>query len=445
MKILVLSTKEKGGGAEAVALRLAKAYQTAGHEVRAGVRECHSDDPIVREIPHEAQRRRNPWKKALLGISQGLERYEDRIKGAWRVGHFASDMAEPMRTLARERGHEDFYYPATDEFIANYKPDVIHAHNLHGGYFDLRCLPDISQQIPFFLTLHDMWSFTGHCGYSISCDRWRDACGNCPDLTLYPKVKRDGTAYNLQRKSEIYANSRLFVASPSLWLKNCAEASVLQQGIESIRHLPYGIDLDIYQPDEQPRVRAELNLPQNAAILMFSGAKFTRNPFKDVGTLLRTVDRLAERRPSQDIIFLALGDDAPPKVLSEAVRVMYVPYQNDPHQVAKYYQAADIYLHAARADNFPLAVLEALACGLPVIATDVGGVGEAIQVGETGFLVTQGDDAAMTEVIWSLLTDENRCRAMGQAAAEDAKQHFDQHREAATYLEWFQKILDGHQ
>ena len=66
-------------------------------------------------------------------------------------------------------------------------------------------------------------------------------------------------------------------------------------------------------------------------------------------------------------------------------------------QAEAYYQAADIYIHAAKADTFPNVVLEALACGLPVVATAVGGIPEQIDHERTGFLVPPGDAAGMAE------------------------------------------------
>ena len=128
--------------------------------------------------------------------------------------------------------------------------------------------------------------------------------------------------------------------------------------------------------------------------------------------------------------------------------------------MANYFQAADLYVHAAKADTFPNAVLEALACGTPVIATAVGGIPEQVKssgdsdiamsnwqsfgVDEaTGVLVKPADTEAMACAIERLLKNGNlRCR-LAENAANDARQRFDQKREVMEYLDWYQEIEDS--
>ena len=77
-------------------------------------------------------------------------------------------------------------------------------HVLH----DLRQLAPLSHRLPVAMTLHDEWTFTGHCAYALHGDRWRDGCGSCPDLGVYPAIPRDGTRANLRAKASIYERSR---------------------------------------------------------------------------------------------------------------------------------------------------------------------------------------------------------------------------------------------
>jgi glycosyltransferase involved in cell wall biosynthesis len=88
---------------------------------------------------------------------------------------------------------------------------------------------------------------------------------------------------------------------------------------------------------------------------------------------------------------------------------------------AELYSAADAFVFPTRADNAPLVIVEALACGTPVVSFDVGGVGEAVRAGETGVVVPPGDVAALTEVLEATVHDPGRLgapRAACRAAAE---------------------------
>src|SRR5205823_12310089 len=104
--------------------------------------------------------------------------------------------------------------------------------------------------------------------------------------------------------------------------------------------------------------------------------------------------------------------------------IRFVPFENDAKIVARYYQAADVYLHAARADTFPNAVLEALACGTPVVATGVGGIPEQIVNDQTGPIVAPGDAAAMANATVQLLRDSLMRMHFAENAARDAKTRF---------------------
>jgi glycosyltransferase involved in cell wall biosynthesis len=141
-----------------------------------------------------------------------------------------------------------------------------------------------------------------------------------------------------------------------------------------------------------------------------------------------------------DILFLALGQAGPEERIGPAV-VRFVPYQTDPKAVAGYYQAADVYVHAARADTFPNTVLEALACGIPVVATAVGGIPEQVEDGRTGFLVPVGDAPALAERLTQLLSEHDLRVRLGIQAAAAARSRFDLERQADAYLDWYRDLV----
>jgi glycosyltransferase involved in cell wall biosynthesis len=414
------------------------------------VRSKHTNDFDILPVPNDASR--NAWARVWLSVG--------KVRGFRRLRRGLHWVGQPGRHLEIQRGREDFSFPGTWRLLElpPERPDVIHCHNLHGGYFDLRALPWLSQQVPLVLTLHDTWLLSGHCGYSLDCERWKTGCGHCPDLTIYPAVRRDATAYNWRRKREIYAKSRLYVATPCRWLMQRVEQSMLGPAMVEGRVIPYGVNLSVFRAEEGLTARAALDIPQNVRVLLFAAHRGRRNPFKDYDTIQAAVAQVAERQPRQSILFIALGEDAPAEQIGGA-EVRFVPYQKDPAVVALYYQAADLYLHAARADTFPNTVLEALACGTPVVATAVGGIPEQIKglqssersildlnrygVDEaTGVLVPPGDPQAMATVIEQLLNNESLRRHIGENASKDAQRRFDLRRHASDYLEWYKQLRE---
>jgi len=152
------------------------------------------------------------------------------------------------------------------------------------------------------------------------------------------------------------------------------------------------------------------------------------------------VAQAAERLEGQDLLLIALGEDAPPERIGHAV-IRFIPFQEDTETVANYYQAADIYVHTARADTFPTGVLEALACGTPVVATAVGGIPEQIEEARTGFLVPVGDAAGLAARITQVFLDHDLKQGMGMQAAESARQRFGLDRQVDAYLDWYHKLV----
>jgi glycosyltransferase involved in cell wall biosynthesis len=305
-------------------------------------------------------------------------------------------------------GREDFRFPASRRVLdlAPSPPDVVHVHNLHGGYFDLRVLPELAQRARLVATLHDAWLLTGHCAHPFDSDGWLRGCGDCPHLDTYPALIRDGTAFNLARKQSIYEGLELTVVTPSQWLMGMVERSVLAPAATRRVVIPNGVDLDLFRPGELE--------PRPAPLLVFAAQGGAANEFKDFATLEAALQRL--ERPVEVV---ALGD--PP-----------VP----PQEVADWLRRADLYVHPSRADTFPSGVLEALASGTPVVASRVGGIPEQLTE-ETGVLVEPGDAAALAAAIDALLADPERRARMGRAAAAAAQERFSLDRQITAYLELY--------
>ena len=458
MQILQVSTADILGGAERVAWSLCHAYRQRGHSCWLAVGYKHSSDPAVLLLPNHQSRTFGGDLRHKL--DSGLQPLADRVPGVWRIRQWLNTWASPRHEMERRLGVEDFNYPAAHRLLElpPQKPDILHCHNLHGSYFDLRALRALSLQIPTVLTLHDAWLLSGHCAHSFGCERWTTGCGKCPDLGIYPAIRRDATAYNWRRKRSIYIKSRLYVSTPCQWLMQKVVQSMLAPAIVEARIIPNGVDLRVFRPADRQAVRATLRVPEDAKVLLFAANGIRNNIWKDFQTMRTAIAQVAGRLHGQ-IVLLALGEDAPPERLGHA-RIRFVPYQGDPRSVAQYYQAADLYVHAARADTFPTTVLEALACGTPVVATAVGGIPEQVKglatadrrftnshlnrygINEaTGVLVSPADAEEMAAAIEHLLNNDSERHHLGANAAMDAAKRFDLLRQADEFLTWYQQVV----
>jgi glycosyltransferase involved in cell wall biosynthesis len=212
---------------------------------------------------------------------------------------------------------------------------------------------------------------------------------------------------------------------------------------EEYRVIPNGIDLSVFNPGDRKAARTRLGLPGDAAIVLFVSNLVKRSLWRDYGIMKAAVQAFAERQDKRRVIFVCLGEDRRPDRIGRA-ELRFVPYQVDPVVVAEFYRAADVYLHASRADTFPNVILEAMACGTPVVATSVGGIPEQIEDGVTGFLAPPGDAEAIVTRMERLLSDDDLRRRFGAAAVESACGHFGLDRQIDHYLAWYQEIIARH-
>ncbi|HVS85858.1 MAG TPA: glycosyltransferase [Gaiellaceae bacterium] len=443
MRIVQVNSSDSGGGAEGIALVLHREYRRRRHDATLLVAWSLTGEAGVAEFEDAALRSR--WTRAIRSAARALGALDGRFPGAARVRRaLPLALGQPATWWAIRRGREDFDHPTTEQLLTvrGSAPDIVHAHNLHGGglrgngYFDLRALAEVSQVRPVFLTLHDAWLLSGHCAHSFECERWLSGCGDCPDLSIYPAIARDATAFNWRRKRDIYARSVLRVATPSRWLMDKVERSMLAPGVVESRVIPYGIDVELFRPGDRAEARDELGLPSDRPIVMFAANGLRANPFKDLALLRSALEAVSQ----EPLLLLAVGEEGPAERHGEA-ELRFVG-RRDPATMAALYRAADVYAHPSRADTFPVVVLEAMACGTPVVATAVGGIPEQVADGETGLLAPPGDARAFADALRSLIADRSRREALGVAGAERAARRYALATMVDAYLDWYAEALE---
>lgn len=456
LRILQVSASDRAGGAERSAANLHRAYRALGHESWVAVGAKRTTDPGVLEIPNDPAR--NGWVRWWSAARDGRAAALSRVRGAGRVTALLRDLGEPGRWLDRYRGVEDFAFPGTARLLAlpAQPPDILHCHNLHGGYFDLRELPRLAARVPTVLNLRDAWLASGHCAYSFDCDRWKRGCGACPDLTLYPAVRRDATAGNWTRKRDILARCRVFVATPSQWLMDRVRESIVAPAIAGSRVVPNGVDTSVFAPGDRAAARAELGIAPDARVLMFAANGVRTNVWKDYRALRDALAIVGRDRGAADVVLLAVGETAPPETVGAAT-IRFVPFQADAASLATHYRAADVYVHAARVESFGNTLLEARACGLPAVATAVGGIPEQVKGldwegapgtargfprGEaTGLLTPAGDGEALARGMMLLLGDPELRRELAATGLRDVGARFRIGVQADRFLDWYREIL----
>lgn len=317
--------------------------------------------------------------------------------------------------------------------------DILNFHNLHTAYFNYLAIPKLTENKPAIFTLHDMWSFTGHCAYSYNCERWKNGCGRCPYPDTPPIIGMDNTRLEWKLKNWVYSNSNLTIVTPSHWLKLQAQQSLLNRF--SIHHIPYGINTEVFQPLDPEKCRYQLNIPISKKVLMFGAVSLT-DPRKGGDLLLKALSCLPQSLKAETLL-LTMGYGG--KAISEKVGIpsLNLGYVNSDHLKSVAYSAADLFICPTRADNLPLVLQESMACGTPIVAFKVGGIPDLVRPEITGYLAQPEESDDLCNGVMQLLADENLRQRMRRNCRKIATTEYSLELQAQKYIDLYRQVLQS--
>ncbi len=205
---------------------------------------------------------------------------------------------------------------------------------------------------------------------------------------------------------------------------------LLTQGIpaERIRVVHNGISLTRYTSVPAAEAKRALGLPADAPV---AGVVGRLSPEKGQAVALEAWTRVAAARPGARLLLVGAGaDDDALRVraaeLGLEALVHFAGFQDDP---APYLSACDVVLVPSLKEGLGFAALEAMALERPVVASNTGGLPEAVADGETGLLVPPGDASALADAVLALIADPTRRAALGRAGRARVEAHFDADRQ----------------
>lgn len=380
MKILVIGTIDNKGGAANVSWNLRRQLKAEGHTVTTFVRYKYSDESDVFVIPRR--------------------RFQD-----WLVKIFANDLRFAWTDWLLK----------TKEFK---EADIIHCHNLHSNFFDLTTLQKMSLQKPVVWTLHDMWAFTGFASNS-----WTLRHPNKKKFLLF---LWDNTAHLLRLKKSIYKKSKLYLVAVSDWMKREVSKSVLAG--HPITRIYNGIDTDTFKPCDKTLARKELGLPLDKKIIAFG--------IKGWPDSNKIVDHFAG---NENIFFTSIGHT----IKTENKNYRPLPHTRDRGLLAKYFNAADVFLHPTPEDSFGLISAEALSCGIPVVTYAADALPEIVIHKEVGYAAEyQNTDDAKAGILYILNLSKENGSLMSEKARKRIVENFTSEKMYAEYLALYKKILE---
>jgi len=406
MKILHINQSDVVGGAAIAGYRLHQGLLNQGIDSNLLVGIAKTDDQRIAAIPRKFR------------IENQLHRFTKRF-GLNHI-HLLSSF-----DISKHKFYQD--------------ADIVNFHNLHTHYFNYLAIPKLTATKPSIFTLHDMWNFTGQCAYSFGCDRWKTGCRKCPCRNAYPAIDFDSTHLEWKLKDWVYSKSNLTIVTPSRWLTEQAKASMLSRF--PIHHIPYGIDINAYQPLDPLLCKTILAIPENKKVVLF-GAESLKYKRKGGDLLLKALKQLPQSLKSETIL-LTFGDGSEAITSKVGMSTLSLGYISSDRLKSVAYSAADLCIFPTRADNLPLVLQESMACGTPMVSFKVGGVPDLVRQNVTGYLAQPEDAEDFCNGIVTLLEDEQLRTKMSENCRAIAVNEYSLELQAKQYIELYQQVLQS--
>ena len=417
MRVLIINTSERTGGAAVAANRLMDALNNNGVKAKMLVRDKESDDITVVGLPHSWHTRWHfLWERWKIFVH--LHFKKDHL---WEI-----DTASDGNDVTKLREFQE--------------ADVIHLSWINQGMLSLKDIRKIlASGKPVVWTMHDLWMATGICHYTHGCVNNVHGCGNCP-LLPGGGSKNDLSAHVYRHKQELLRDGNIYFVACSHWLLGEARKSGLFES-QRITAIPNPIDSRLYRPHDKRDARLRANLPLDKKLILFVSQKVT-DPRKGMDYFMKAVQRYVEAHPEERerTGIVILGGNAEEVASQLPLRSYPLGYVSDPLQKVSIYNSADVFVLPSLEDNLPNTIMEAMACGVPCVAFREGGVPEMISARQNGYVAAYKDADDLAEGIHWVLSNPDYA-ALSQAAVHHVAQQYSQHAVAMKYGEIYQQAM----
>lgn len=325
---------------------------------------------------------------------------------------------------------------ARSGMLKNY--DLFHFHDISSAISPLT-LRFIARSLPVVWTIHDCSPFTGGCLYPMGCERFKQGCGSCPQLGIWPvDTVVDGTRVGRRSKEVLHQKGDVVSITPSRWMSDLAYSSGMFQQKPIV--VPNGIDERVFFPTDKIEARRKIGIPSNRRVILMSAGNLL-DERKGTRFALEAIEAVRDLDP----FLLLVGSLSEEDVrLFEKYDYHHAGYIDSPEKMALVYSAGDIFLFCSLADNHPLSVLETMSVGTPTVGFATGGIPEIVIQDFNGYLVPPRNLSALIAGLRRAF-DSNLHLIWAKNGRDTVEKSFTSERMTRKHLELYQSFFDSDQ
>lgn len=410
--IIVSHSSHFGGAAKA-----AKRLLTALRKDQSNINNYKMWTPDAKHMDDSIITRHDAYSKVAAKLRPGVD----------------AVLTSSMRRVSGAHQSTGLYGTLNADFINKSPYAVANLHWINNGCMSIRQVARITK--PIVWTLHDMWLLCGTEHYN-DTDDWMMGYRNRP----YYDFNRLVFDY---KKFYIASKENISLITPSNWLKQLCEKSEITRKFEC-KTIPNPIDTDFWQGIPKAAARAILGWPQDCFIASFGATGGIASKRKGLDILCDALSsiRLDTSASNLGPIALAIvGSAVTPKFLQDVgYPILNIGELSDELSLKIFYAASDVFILPSRQDNLPNMAIEAMSCGVPVIAFQSGGIDDIINDEDTGFLVSEINGFALGEKIKSVIQNDLKRISIAERARASVLQKFSEMVVRNQYLAEFERV-----
>lgn len=416
MNILFLNTSDQQGGAAIAAKRIADALNKEHMKVVMLVRDKTGTDFDVVPI------RQTP----KLTYNFAME----------RIKIWANNLFSRKNLFAVSIANTGSRITQLPEFK---NADIIHLHWINQGFLSLREIKRIIDSgKPVVWTMHDMWPITGICHHARACTKYTFECMKCPFIRAKHSSK-DLSYKVFHRKMNIYQSSvqPINFVGCSKWLMRKAMDSALTEN-QNVLNIPNPINTDVFQPLTTEDCRKHFGLPKNMKLILFGAAK-TTNKRKGIEYFINACLELRQTTttPISIVLYGSDSDQLKDRFTLPTYSLGYIRNEKD---IIRLYNAVDLFALPSLEENLPNSIMEAMACGVPCVGFDIGGIPELIDHLHNGYIAKYKSSTDLAQGLkWVL--ENNKEQTLSQEARRKVLDCFSEKTVARQYINLYNNIL----
>ncbi len=413
MKSLILNTSSTVGGAARAAYRIHRGLQDIGVASKMLVYDKTCNDTSI--IGPEGRIEKNIRKLAFTLDTLPLHWYRSKKPGIFSPAYLPGHMAGKIHL---------------------YNPDIINLHWICNGFLSIEAIAKFNK--PIIWTLHDMWAFTGGCHYDEDCNRYTKKCGKCPHLNSLRE--RDLSRWIWKRKYKAWQRLNITIITPSKWLATSARSSSLFGNVR-VEVIPNGLNTDKFKPINKESARNILSLPKAKKLILFGALSDRSDRRKGFQLLYPALEKLAINGWSSKAELVILGPSESSDFIEPGLKTHHIGRLYDDISLNVLYSAVDAFVLPSIQENLPNMIMEAMSCGTPCVAFDIGGIPDMIEHKKNGYLARSFDINDLAEGIAWIVDDNQRWQTLSKQARIKVEQEFELKLVAKEYLKLFDDIV----